>query len=405
MAVFSGSFLSTELGKQTSVTVILPHDTKEAPYTGYPVLYFLHGKGDNGNTPLCRSNLEKYANDRGLCVVLPDIDLSFGVDMACGGKYFSFLTHELPELINNTLKVSLRREDCFIGGVSMGGYAALRCAFMKPELYGGVIALSPTADILMELNDDVQNGHTQAWKAILGEGMRLGREHDLYYILDDSVITTVSMIPKIYMACGRKDDMFNACLKLKDTLGSKRISFTFEQADADKEWSFWDVAMQRGFDCIIGKKSEPAPAPAPAAETPSYSSAPSYNDYSSAGSAYQQPYSAPTYNTPSSQPSYPYQSQSAQPVYPTPTSGSTYPNNGQSYSSPSAPSYPGSGQSYSAPSAPSYPGSGQSYPYNNNSYQPQYGTQSPYAAPAAQPTPTSAPTSQPYQSSWGDEEF
>lgn len=397
MAVFSGSFLSTELGKQTSVTVILPHDTKEAPYTGYPVLYFLHGKGDNGNTPLCRSNLEKYANDRGLCVVLPDIDLSFGIDMVCGGKYFSFLTHELPELINNTLKVSLRREDCFIGGVAMGGYAALRCAFMKPELYGGVIALSPTADILMELNDDVQNGHTQAWKAILGESMRLGRDHDLYYILDDSMITTVSMIPKIYMACGRKDDMFNACLKLKDTLGTKRISFTFEQADADKEWSFWDVAMQRGFDNIIGKRNEPvSSAPSYSTDTqPQYSSAPTYPDYSAPSTSYQQPassYSAPSYSAP--QQSYSYQPQSAQPVYPTPTSGYS---SSPSYPS-STPNYSNGGQSYSAPSTPNYA-------YNNNTYPQQYGSQSPYAAPATSPTPTSAP-SQPYQtSSWGEEEF
>ncbi|MBE6754034.1 MAG: esterase family protein [Ruminococcaceae bacterium] len=253
MAVFTGSFLSAELGRLNSISVILPHDTAADPQWGFPVLYLLHGKSDDSRSWLYRSNIERYATERGLCVVMPDAALSFYTDMAYGGAYFSYITHELPDIIRSMFRVSVRREDTYIGGISMGGYGALKCALRKPELYAGCIALSPLADIARIQAEECRNGEKNMWKGICGEGLKLDESLDLFQLLEQSG-GYVNMCPRIYIACGKQDDLFDDNIRLKDSLDAHRIEFTFEQAAAGHEWGFWDVALQRGMDIIINNR-------------------------------------------------------------------------------------------------------------------------------------------------------
>lgn len=252
MAVFSGSFLSAELKRHTSVSVILPHDTSAAPPSGFPVLYLLHGKSDDNNSWLYRSNIERYATERGLCVIMPDVELSFYTNMTNGSKYFTYVLEELPEMVRNVLHVSMRREDTYIAGISMGGYGALKCAFTKPEKYGGCIALSPVTDIAAAMVRYCEDGEKQLWRGICGESLRVAKDIDLFRVLEDGA-GLYSVFPKLYIACGKRDLLFDENIRLKEALDSNRIDFTFEQAAADHEWGFWDVAIQRGLDVVMNK--------------------------------------------------------------------------------------------------------------------------------------------------------
>lgn len=250
MAVFTGSFLSAELGRHTSVSVILPHDTKQSPVVGFKVLYLLHGKSDDSRTWLYRSNIERYAWERGIAVVMPDAELSFYSDMVYGGRYYSYITRELPEIINSMFRLSIRREDTYIAGLSMGGYGALRCALTRPDKYAGCISLSPVSDIARVMAHGCANGEKSLWQGICGEKPQTSREMDLFYILEDIGEAGLEF-PKFYIACGRQDVLYDDAIRLKEALDDHRIEFTFEQADAGHEWGFWDVAIQRGMDVII----------------------------------------------------------------------------------------------------------------------------------------------------------
>lgn len=253
MAVFTGSFLSAELGRHTPVTVVLPHDTCKEPQWGFPVLYLLHGRGDDSRTWLYRSNIERYAAERGLCVVMPDAGLSYYSDMANGERYFSFIMDELPNVLRDTLRVSVRREDTYIAGVAMGGYGALKCSFTRPEQYAGCIALSPVTDIGSAMvSDSEQPGGKQVWRGICGETLRISRDIDLFRLLAESA-NYASVCPKLYIACGKHDELFEQNLRLKESLDGHRIDFTFEQAAAGHEWGFWDVAIQRGLEIVMSK--------------------------------------------------------------------------------------------------------------------------------------------------------
>lgn len=250
MAVISGSVLSKELGRHVSFTAILPHDQKNVPSRGFPVLYLLHGRTDDAHSWLYRSNIERYACERSLAVVMPDAGLSYYVNEANGGNYFNFVADELPALISSMFRLSYAREDTFVGGVSMGGYGALRCAFQRSEQFAGCIALSPVVDIEQSILSDCQKGNEAMWRGILGENLTVPKSMDIFKLVEENR-NFASVCPKLYIACGRKDSRFEQCLRLKDLLDSTRVDYTFQQAGAGHEWNFWDIAVQNGMDCVM----------------------------------------------------------------------------------------------------------------------------------------------------------
>lgn len=254
MAVINASVLSAELGRHVSVTAVLPHDQKTPPDRGFPVLYLLHGRTDDAHSWLYRSNIERYAVGRGIAVIMPDIALSYGINEANGKNWFSFVSDELPKLMCEMFRLSFSRGDTFIGGVSMGGYAALRIALLCPERYAGCIAISAACDIEQSILSDCHNGNEGVWRAILGEKLNLPKSLDIYRLIEESR-SYVSVCPKFYIACGKDDPLFEQNLRLKDVLDANRVDYTFEQAGASHEWGFWDVAIQRGIDCVLGRKS------------------------------------------------------------------------------------------------------------------------------------------------------
>ncbi len=254
MSVISGSVLSASLGRHVSFTAILPHDQKKAPEYGFPTLYLLHGKTDDAHTWLYRSNIERYALTRGLAVVMPDAGLSNYINMANGKNYFDFISDELPKLMNEMFRLSFRREDTFVGGVSMGGYGALRCALLRSERYAGCIAIGAMCDIEQQILSDCQKGDEPLWRGILGEKLTVPKSLDIYRLVADNR-NFVNICPKFYIACGKNDRYFDQNLRLKDVFDQNRVDYTFEQAGAGHDWSFWDIAIQRGIDRVMGRNS------------------------------------------------------------------------------------------------------------------------------------------------------
>lgn len=254
MAVFTGSFLSVELGRQNSVSVIMPHDIMDEPTGGFPVLYLLHGGAEDSRTLLYRSNIERFAMERGLCVVMPDANMSYYTDLPNGERYLTYISRELPEIMSAMFRVSTSRENSFIGGASIGGYGALKCAIARPQRYAGCIALSPVADLNRVIVRECNDGRRPFWKSICGEDMRMESNVDLFHMMEEAGDQLSVSFPRVYFACGKQDEFFEDNLRLREALNNLRVDFTFEQAPgAGHDWDFWDVALQRGLDVIFGK--------------------------------------------------------------------------------------------------------------------------------------------------------
>jgi S-formylglutathione hydrolase FrmB len=116
----------------------------------YPVLYFLHGLGDNEQTLFKTGgwtlieDLRERQKIGNFFVVAPEGRNSFYVNSADGkDRYSDFFLQEFMLFIEKKYRVKPGRAGRAIGGISMGGYGALRMAFAYPQLFSSVSAQAP----------------------------------------------------------------------------------------------------------------------------------------------------------------------------------------------------------------------------------------------------------------------
>ena len=164
MAVFELTFRAETLDFDQNVTVLLPEPGNLAlaetgkPFRGeLPVLYLLHGYSDDHTSWLRRSSIERYLtmdSTRPLVCVCPSVQNSFYTDMEYGWKYYTYLTEELPRLLSRWIRISSKREDTFIAGLSMGGYGAYKIALSHPERFAAAASFSGVLDIAKSGRDN-----------------------------------------------------------------------------------------------------------------------------------------------------------------------------------------------------------------------------------------------------------
>jgi S-formylglutathione hydrolase FrmB len=121
----------------------------ERPARRYPVLYFLHGLGDNEGTLFNSGGwtlLDDLRNQHKMgdfLIVAPEGRRSFYINSANGSVlYNDFFLQEFMPHIEHGYRVSPGRAGRAISGISMGGYGALRFAFAHPELFSAASAQS-----------------------------------------------------------------------------------------------------------------------------------------------------------------------------------------------------------------------------------------------------------------------
>jgi len=138
MTLFTISMSSDALRKRTELHALVP-----SRHTGpLKALWALHGMTDDHHGWLRATTIEALAERYGVCVILPNADLSFYVNMAYGADYFTFIADELPDFLARYLPISRRKEDSYIAGNSMGGYGAFEIAMRRPEQYQAAVSLS-----------------------------------------------------------------------------------------------------------------------------------------------------------------------------------------------------------------------------------------------------------------------
>lgn len=140
------SFRSEAIGQDAQYAVFLPKDYADEKNkdTKYPLVIWLHGLFEDhlrfagrGGAPV----LDAAVGDGKLppCVfVCPDGGRTSMYVNRKDAKYEDLITKDLLAHLEKEYRLSGRREDRALLGVSMGGMAALRIAFQQPELFGAV---------------------------------------------------------------------------------------------------------------------------------------------------------------------------------------------------------------------------------------------------------------------------
>jgi enterochelin esterase family protein len=145
------SLSSRILKESVHYCVLLPpgYDAVAGSSLRYPVLYFLHGLGENeqalfksGGWDLVE-DLRQQGKIGSFIIVTPEAKGSFYINSADGKRRYSdFFVQEFIPFIESKYHIKQERSARGISGISMGGYGALRFAFAYPELFSSVSAES-----------------------------------------------------------------------------------------------------------------------------------------------------------------------------------------------------------------------------------------------------------------------
>ena len=119
------------------------------PAQTYPVLYFLHGLGDNERTLFnsggwtLLDDLRRQHKMGEFLIVAPEGGRTFYINSTDGSvRYSDFFLQEFVPMIEAKYRISKGRNSRAITGISMGGYGALRFAFAHPEMFSAASAQS-----------------------------------------------------------------------------------------------------------------------------------------------------------------------------------------------------------------------------------------------------------------------
>ncbi len=249
MALIHTHIKSEVLGMAVSCEVILPQKANSligmetaAAEDRFPVLWLLHGASDDETIWQRRTSIERYAAPLGLAVVMPAAQLSAYADMAHGGKYYTFMTKELPVLMRNLFPLSDKQEENFIAGLSMGGAGCMKIGLANPELYSAIGCFS--AGMINRGPATPQRLARQ--KLLYGERELAGTEEDPMGSAK-RILAEGLPVPRVYHACGNDDFLLESAHETRDFFRSfegNPFSYTYEQAPGAHTWEFWDEHIQ-----------------------------------------------------------------------------------------------------------------------------------------------------------------
>lgn len=223
MSTAKVQFFSEGLGKRTSYNVILP-DEGEGPF---PVLLQLHGLSDDAEAWLQRSNLVRHVAGLPLIVVLPDGGTSGYVnwkdsDRLHKTRYEDLLMHDIPAHVARSFNVA--DGPWAIGGLSMGGYGAMRLGLKYPDRFSSIYAHSSAFHIHEMLNP--------AMLDISIADADVFRHADALAGRDD--------LPAIAFDCGVDDRLIDVNRKFHEHLQGLNIAHHYAEFPGDHDWDYWD---------------------------------------------------------------------------------------------------------------------------------------------------------------------
>jgi putative tributyrin esterase len=256
------NFFSETLGLHSTMYVLLPQrnmaDARNKRKPRYRTLFLLHGHSDDHSAWQRWTSIERYVEGLNLAVIMPFVHLSFYTDMVYGGKYWQFISEEVPALVRDTFPLSSARDDNFVAGLSMGGYGAFKLALTYPDRFAAAASLSGALDIQAVVSEKKDDPLNKAWlvqmRNVFGDLEKVpGSKHDLFVLAKRAA--KAALKPRLYQCCGTEDFLYADNLRFRDAIRQLPFDLTYEEGPGEHVWSYWDKMIQRVLGWMFPQKA------------------------------------------------------------------------------------------------------------------------------------------------------
>jgi S-formylglutathione hydrolase FrmB len=213
-------FYSPALQRHVTYTVILPEE-QQGPA---PVLLQLHGYTDDHTAWVTSSNLVRHARPYPFIIVLPDGATSFWADANDRMRYETFVMEDLWRHVTRTFQA--QEGPWAVGGLSMGGFGALRFACKYPDRFASVW------------------GHSSAFFDRRGLFPKLEDPAEMDMLALTRRLAASPVRPVISFDCGTEDELLDGNRRLHDHLNALGIDHAYQEHPGAHTWAYWDEHVQ-----------------------------------------------------------------------------------------------------------------------------------------------------------------
>ncbi|GAB3890268.1 alpha/beta hydrolase [Spirosoma agri] len=243
---------SSLLNRGVKFSIYLPPDYYQSNRR-YPVVYLLHGYGDNETGWIQFGEADRIA-DAGIqsselppmIIVMPDGGATWFInDYQNKVRYEDMFVQELIPHIDSSFRTRTQREFRAIAGLSMGGFGSLTLSMHHPELFSACAALSAgirTDEGFMALPDERYN----TVFAPVFSGPAKGEDRLTMTWKRNSPITLAKSAPegdltkiRWYIDCGDDDALTVGNAMLHLALLDRNIPHEYRVRDGAHTWSYW----------------------------------------------------------------------------------------------------------------------------------------------------------------------
>lgn len=236
---------SNALNKMTSAMVIVPDEGKGP----FPVLYLLHGLSDNHTAWVRRTSIERHLAGLPLIVVMPDGGRSFYVDSATNPRqaYETFIVKDLVGWTDRTFRTLPARKGRMTGGLSMGGYGALKLALGHPDQFCAGLSFSGALGAHTAFSRPEREITWGPEFAPVWGKARKGSSNDLSALARKC---PKAQRPALRLDCGSEDFLISENRGMHAFLEKASYPHEYEEHAGAHSWDYWDLAIKRALPFI-----------------------------------------------------------------------------------------------------------------------------------------------------------
>ena len=238
MALCDLHWKSDTLGKHVGAYVYIPDDAPPP----FRTFYLLHGLSDDYTIWIRRTALERYAARHAMMIVMPDGFRGFYTDNAAGPAYAHYMARDLVNTIDRLFPTKPSRDARGVGGLSMGGYGALRLALGFGDVFS--VATSHSGAVLHGSRDQPRESSAlgpDEFRRIFGTKIN-GSEHDVLALARRA--QSHGTLPAMRIDCGTDDFLIEDNRLLHEKLSALRIPHEYEEFPGGHSWDYWDLHVR-----------------------------------------------------------------------------------------------------------------------------------------------------------------
>ena len=249
--VYDNLSMDSEILKgERKYAVYLPpgYETSER---SYPVLYLLHGSGDDqtgwvqfGEVQYIADKAIKEGTATPVIIVMPDANSGrkgYFNDTKGDWRYEDFFIREFIPYIEKTYRIRREKEFRAIAGLSMGGGGTFVYALHYPGLFGSACPLSAAArDLPPEelVKKYVGNDADYSKK----EAEEYYNQYNIHTLIENLPADKIKMV-RWYIDCGDDDFLYEGNSLIHIAMRKKGIPHEYRVRDGRHNWTYWRTAL------------------------------------------------------------------------------------------------------------------------------------------------------------------